>query len=102
MNIGIDIVECDRVGGLLSNKIFSEKELRYISQKKGDLSTVAGLFAAKEAYFKAMGTGIVKSELPEIEIGHHENGQPYYVNNGQAVLSISHTATTAVAVCIIF
>jgi len=102
MNIGIDIVECERVSNLLNNKIFSENELVYIHKKKNDLSTVAGLFAAKEAYFKAQGTGIVKSKLPQIEIGHHENGQPYYVNNGQAVLSISHTATTAVAVCIIF
>ena len=102
MNIGIDIVDCERVGGLVSNKVFNENELNYIRQKNNSLPTVAGLFAAKEAYFKALGTGIVKSELPKIEVGHQENGQPFYVNNSQAMLSISHTATTAVAVCIIF
>lgn len=102
MNIGIDIVECERVAGLVSDKIFSTSELEYIQQKNGALQTVAGLFAAKEAYFKAKGTGILKSKLPEIVVGHYENGQPYFVNDKQVSLSISHTATTAVAVCIIF
>lgn len=102
MNIGIDIVECERVANLVSDKIFSAEELAYIRQKNHALPTVAGLFAAKEAYFKAKGTGIIKSELPKVVIGHHENGQPYYLHDAKAALSISHTATTAVAVCIIF
>lgn len=102
MNIGIDIVECDRVENLVSDKIFSAEELAYIRQKNHAVETVAGLFAAKEAYFKAKGSGIVKSELPKVVIGHHPNGQPYYVNDPQTTLSISHTKTTAVAVCIIF
>lgn len=102
MNIGIDIVDCERVAGLISDKIFSAEELAYIREKNNALPTVAGLFAAKEAYFKARGTGIIKSELPKIVIGHDENGQPYYINQSQTALSISHTKTTAVAVCIIF
>ena len=48
MNIGIDIVECERVAGLVSEKVFSVKELDYIHQKRNALSTIAGLFAAKE------------------------------------------------------
>lgn len=102
MNIGIDIVDCERVADLISDKIFSANELAYIHQKQDALATVAGLFAAKEAYFKAKGTGIIKSQLPQIEVGHHADGQPYYVNDAQSSLSISHTNTTAVAVCIIF
>ena len=102
MNIGIDIVECERVAGIVNDKVFSAEELAYIREKKQALPTVAGLFAAKEAYFKAKGSGIVKSELPKVVVGHHANGQPYYVNDPQATLSISHTATTAVAVCVIF
>lgn len=102
MNIGIDIVECDRVANLVSDKIFSAEELDYIRQKNHAVETIAGLFAAKEAYFKAKGTGIIKSELPKVVIGHHANGQPYYANDPQTTLSISHTKTTAVAVCIIF
>ena len=102
MNIGIDIVECKRVANLISDKVFSQSELNYIYSKNDSLQTVAGMFAAKEAYFKAKGTGIVKSKLPEIVISHTENGQPFYEQDSQSVLSISHTETTAVAVCIIF
>ncbi len=102
MNIGIDIVECERVKNLVSNKIFSQEELEYIKNKNGALSTIAGLFAAKEAYFKAKGSGIIKSELPKVVIDHHKNGQPFYKNEHNSALSISHTDTTAVAVCIIF
>ena len=102
MNIGIDIVECERVAGLINEKIFSVEELAYIHEKCDALPTVAGLFAAKEAYFKAKGTGIIKSELPKVVIGHHASGQPFYVNDPKSALSISHTKTTAVAVCINF
>ena len=102
MNIGIDIVECERVAGIVNDKIFSAEELAYIRKKNQALPTVAGLFAAKEAYFKAKGTGIIMSELPKVVIGHHANGQPYYANDPKTTLSISHTTTTAVAVCIIF
>jgi len=63
--------------------------------------TAAGLFAAKEAYFKALGTGIQISKLSEIEICHSELGTPYYKNNPHATLSISHTEKIAVAVCIL-
>ena len=102
MNIGIDIVECERVAGLVSEKVFSVKELDYIHQKRNALSTIAGLFAAKEAYFKAKGCGIVKSQLPKVEVGHRPDGQPYFVNEPQSSLSITHTDSVAVAVCIIF
>ena len=102
MNIGIDIVDCERVSGLINKKIFNESELQYIAKKNNALPTVAGLYAAKEAYFKAKGTGIIKSQLTEVVVGHRVDGQPYYVNDEKASLSISHTSTTAVAVCIIF
>lgn len=102
MNVGIDLVDCARCGGLISPKIFAPAELAYIAQKNNDLTTVAGLYAAKEAYFKATGTGIIKSQLPLVEVGHRENGQPYYVNCPRSCLSISHTTMTATAICIIF
>lgn len=102
MNIGIDIVECSRVVNLISDKVYSAEELNYIHEKKCSLETVAGLFAAKEAYFKAKGSGIVKSELPKVIISHREGGQPFYLNDPRATLSISHSSSVAVAVCIIF
>ncbi|MCQ2382482.1 MAG: 4'-phosphopantetheinyl transferase superfamily protein [Clostridia bacterium] len=102
MNIGIDIVDCERVAGIVNEKVFSAEELTYIEQKKQALPTIAGLCAAKEAYFKAKGTGIIKSELPKIVVGHDENGQPFFFYVTHAMLSISHTGAIALAVCIIF
>ena len=102
MKIGIDIVDCARVDGLVSEKVFAPGELSYICAKNKALETIAGLYAAKEAYFKAVGTGIIKSKLPSIEIAHDAKGCPYYVHDRNTTLSISHTATAAVAVCIIF
>lgn len=102
MNIGIDIVDCERCAGLITDKIFAAEELVYIHSKNNALTTVAGLYAAKEAYFKACGTGIIKSQLPQVIIAHDELGKPYYAGNPRITLSISHTKTTAVAVCLIF
>ncbi len=103
MNIGIDIEECNRFEKFaFMDKVFSPNELEYIKSKHGSIQTIAGLYSAKEAYLKAVGTGIIKSKLPEVEIGHDAQGRPYYINNSSATLSISHTKSTAVSVCIIF
>ena len=100
--IGIDIVD---VGRKIPKGVFSGYELEYIHDK-GVVAdqTAAGLFAAKEAYFKALGTGVPISKLAQIEIHHDSQGKPYYALLGSpvkgAALSISHTSKTAVAVCI--
>jgi holo-[acyl-carrier protein] synthase len=104
MNVGIDIAEVKRFCNCKSstlNKIFSAAEIAYINEKGNSAETVAGLYCAKEAYFKAKGTGIIKSKLSSVEISHAKNGQPFYKNDPNAVLSISHTKTAAVAVCIV-
>ena len=100
MKIGIDILD---VGRNIPDGVFSEYELEYIKGKgQGSIRTATGIFAAKEAYFKAKGTGIIKSELKKVEVRHKPGGAPYYGNDHNAALSISHTDTTAVAVCILF
>jgi holo-[acyl-carrier protein] synthase len=101
MNIGIDIEEISRFAGVDIGKIFSFAEQEYIKQKNGALQTVAGLYCAKEAYFKAVGTGLMKSKLQSVEIAHDKNGKPYYKNDLRAALSIAHTKTVAIAVCLI-
>ena len=99
MKIGIDIVDVDRV---IPRQVFSNRELEYIHGKGITADqTAAGLFAAKEAYFKALGTGMQLSQLSQIEVRHDELGAPYYSNNLNATLSISHTEKVAVAVCIL-
>lgn len=75
------------------------------------LQSLAGGFAAKEAFLKALGTGLSDGiSWHDIEIVHREGGQPdlalarraaELLGSGQASLSISHTSTTAVAVVVI-
>jgi phosphopantetheine--protein transferase-like protein len=106
MNIGIDIEEICKFAPQAPirkqiNKIFSSDEIEYIKSKENAPQTITGMYCAKEAYFKATGTGIIKSKLTEVEIVHDANGKPYYKNDSNAALSISHTKTAAVAVCIL-
>ena len=114
--IGIDIQDVDRFEKYAESekmqRIFTRRELDYISRKSYALETIAGMFCAKEAFFKAVGSGINISQLHEVEIGHLKSGAPYYTLSPEVMkqnnlstarinLSISHTKTTAVAVCII-
>lgn len=61
--IGIDIIEVERVKNQISKsngfreKIFTEREIEYCESKKNKAQHYAARFAAKEAFFKAIGTG---------------------------------------------
>ena len=115
MRIGIDIIEADRFKNMPPAKlmrIFSNREMDYIQSKNNAPETIAGLFAAKEAYFKALGIGVTPKQLRSIEIIYNELGAPYFTNSKElledktdgempATLSISHTKSVAVAVCIL-
>jgi phosphopantetheine--protein transferase-like protein len=73
---------------------FSAAEISHCILQHDPYASFAGLFAAKEAIFKAGG---FTASVPysQVEIGHKENGQPFF---GELALSISHTDQTAVAV----
>lgn len=109
MKIGIDIIDVARFADMKESSfsMFSDYEREYIKRKgAGAPKTMAGIYAAKEAYFKALGTGIGSpSNLQKCEIVHNESGMPIYNVSGKvlgnAALSISHTDTTAVAVCVL-
>ena len=83
--IGTDIVNIKRMDRLLKkkgmklkNKIFSRKEISYCENKKNSSSFYAKRFAAKEAFSKALGTGIRKGiNLKDIEISNNKYGKPY-------------------------
>ena len=110
--MGIDIQEAKRfktiVGTDKMAKIFSSYEIGYLESKNLSLESFAGIYAAKEAIGKATGVGIQKNRLPLIEVRHRDNGAPYYYLHesiaddflGKWHLSISHTKSVAVAVCI--
>ena len=112
--VGLDLCEISRMEKLLAdsrflNRFFTGEETEYIRSKgKNAAQTMAGIFAAKEALAKALGTGIT-FELRDVSVGHDENGQPFYRLTGQAAalgegsrffLSVSHEGGTAAAVCV--
>ncbi|TRZ36212.1 holo-ACP synthase [Niallia circulans] len=110
--IGIDIVELNRIGELLERKphfadrILTERELEKYDklQRKRKLEFLAGRFAAKEAFSKAVGTGIGKGlSFLDIEVGQDEKGKPY-INKPYAQgvhLSITHSSNYAFAQVVI-
>ena len=61
--IGSDIVNIERIKKVLKNKnfkkkIFSTLEIKIIEKKTNKIASYAKRFAAKEAFSKALGTGI--------------------------------------------
>ena len=89
MNVGIDVIEIDRINRSIKNprflsRIFSPSELKYFSQKSFNASTIAGTFCAKEAFAKAMGTGIHGFSFNEISVLRDYMGTPYISLKGRA------------------
>ncbi len=107
--IGIDIVEVSRFRSmknleLFIRRIFTDKEAEYFTSNAGAkrfYECIAGHFAAKEAFSKALGTGVRDFNMSDIEICHDDLGKPFIKFGGievNASLSISHSDTVAVAV----
>ena len=82
--IGTDIVNIKRIKKILKNngtrfknKIFSESEINYCEKKRDPAPFYAKRFAAKEAFSKALGTGIRKGiNLKNIIIFNDVYGKP--------------------------
>ena len=82
--IGTDIVNIKRIEQSLKkhkftfkNKIFSKKEISYCEKRKNQSAFYAKRFAAKEAFSKALGTGIRKGvNFKDIEISNNPQGKP--------------------------
>lgn len=109
IGIGIDLVDLDHMKkACQKQKSFHEyiltlKELELYEKRsdKRKLEFLAGRFAAKEAFSKAMGTGIGKTvNFQNITILNNEKGQPLVVESpfeGNIFISISHSRNSAVA-----
>ncbi len=89
LGVGIDLCAVDRMeeslkDGRFLHRFFSPDEQAYIlSRGVYAASSAAAGFAAKEAFFKALGTGIA-GELYEVSLLHRENGAPYITLTGWA------------------
>ena len=118
IGIGTDIIEVDRVARAISKeafkkKVFSVREISYCESQKKEES-FAARFAAKEAFFKALGTGWRDGMgITEVEILNDELGKPEIHLSGKAKevfeqkggthihLSLSHIKTQAIAFVIL-
>ena len=104
MRLGVDIISISRFRGInkedfkLWEKVFTESEWVYCFKDERCAQHLAGVFAAKEAAFKALNGGAI-STLKDIEVRHKKNGLPI-LNIAGLFVSISHTEDTAVAVVI--
>ena len=81
--IGTDIVSVERIKKSLKNKnfinrIFNKKEILRCKKINNSINCFAKRFAAKEAFSKALGTGISKGiNFNEIVILNNKSGKPY-------------------------
>lgn len=112
--IGIDLIELCRIDKAVTKNIRFVDRILTINEKKKyasfqkdnrKLEYLAGRFAAKEAFAKAVGTGIGKLSFQDIEVLADDKGAPkIYVSGYEAdkiYISITHSKAYAVAQVII-
>ena len=118
LGIGTDIVEVARIKqavekDALKQKVFSAREMEYCEKDKSGQS-YAARGAAKEAFFKALGTGWRgEMNINEVEILNDELGKPFIELSGETLkvfqqkggrtihVSLSHIKEHAIAYVII-
>ena len=119
VGIGNDIIEIERIEKAISkegfkNKIYTQRELENIKKRGNRAETYAGVFSAKEAISKAIGTGVREFSLTDLEILNDDLGKPYVVvsekldkiikskkEDYQIEISISHSKKYATAVAMV-
>ena len=79
-----------------AQRVLTDKEMERFSSLKGrrQIEYLAGRWSAKEAFSKAIGTGIGKLGFQDLEVLNNERGAPYFSKSpfsGKVWLSISHT-----------
>lgn len=114
---GVDLVELSRIRRLLGDhperfleRVFTEREQLDSGDGKRRDEHLAARFAAKEAAFKALGTGWSQGiGWTDVSIVKNEAGKPELVVNGRAAeiadslgiqawhVSLSHTDSHAIA-----
>lgn len=118
IGIGTDIIEIDRIRKAIKkekflSRFYAKEEIALFMEKKDMAPSAAANFAAKEAFSKALGTGVRSFYLKDIVILRDELGKPYVVDNQvmQAIkkqygitcifVTLSHSKTVAVATVVL-
>jgi len=117
--IGIDAVYIKRMERWVTNhklmeKFFHHDEVAYVTSRgKSAAQSLAARFAAKEAFGKALGTGLANITLKDIMVINNDNGRPEIklFNSAQdafektganrAHISLTHERESAIAMVIL-
>lgn len=120
VNVGMDLVECSRIAGLLERhperfleRVLTARERQTAAQFRDPAAHVAGRFAAKEAILKVLGTGWRGNiAWTDMEIVNDSAGKPEATLTaecariardrgiGRILLSITHTRDYAAATAV--
>lgn len=113
--VGIDLIEVARIRESMENprfvsRVFGKEEQKlFVGAHAAERA--AANYAAKEAFSKALGTGIVGFSLYEVEVLRDARGAPYLQFSGKAaelvrerklrfLCSLTHTTDHAEAIVI--
>ncbi|MCU0641525.1 MAG: holo-ACP synthase [Candidatus Margulisbacteria bacterium] len=111
--VGVDIVEIERIkkavqkyGKSFLQKVYTSSEILYCQMLKSyRFPELAVRFAAKEAYAKALGTGIGKVSWRDIEVVNNKSGKPLIALKGKVNkkvhVSLSHSREQAIAMVVL-
>ena len=85
--VGTDIVSIERIQEILNknrdgfiNRVLTEHERALFANKSDSAAFCAKRFAAKEAFSKALGTGIGRVVgFQDLTVRNNENGKPYFM-----------------------
>ena len=107
IGIGVDIIEVERIRKLAEKsprflkRIFTDKEIKYCNLKKNKFQHLAARFAAKEAFFKALGKKIKWTDVGVINL---PSGKPELAlkregsfSFDRSYVSLSHLQDYAIA-----
>ena len=117
IGVGNDIMDVSRIRRELDSadltfreQTFSPAEIDYCEGKRYPARHYAARFAAKEAFFKALGTGLIDGlAWRDVEVCVRDGGQPELTLSGASLtaarqrgvvntfLSLTHTADLAMA-----
>ncbi len=122
IGIGIDLTDqlriqqsLDQYGDKFLQHVFTTQEIAICQRYRiSAVEHYAGKFAVKEAFMKALGTGVSQQvTFKDIEVLNRDSGAPYLMTYGKTLemvealgvtqihLTLSHTANLAVAVVIL-
>lgn len=118
VGIGVDIVKIERFVPWINNpsivqRFFGEEELQGLLERKDSTQALAVRFAAKEAFGKALGSGLRNLVLKDVQVVQDKQGKPslgltgtakkLFVDSGATVshLSLSHDGNYGIAYVIL-